>query len=303
MPTIIRQALTERVRRDPELRRVLADLSAATGLRVSYASALGVMEGELADRRPEVCVRVRAEAAGCRMCERFHLSLLEQAMKEPCTARCDAGLDVSVVPLRAAGQTLGYLECGGHAAEPASTLRVNRARHLLARAGVALGEAELAGLLAAVPVVPAERQAAVVNVMAVVARHLTARIDEQLARLDTPLPHLVVRACAIVRAEYAHPVKIKDVARRLGASEGHLSRTFHRATGLRFVEYVSRWRAERARACLRETERTVAEIAFACGFQSLSQFNRVFQARYGASPRQIRAAGRSGGDDGSGSAA
>lgn len=79
-----------------------------------------------------------------------------------------------------------------------------------------------------------------------------------------------------------------ELARRLDSSEGHLSRTFHRATGLRLVDYVARYRAERARVLLRGTERPITDIAFACGFQSLSQFHRVFRAQFGKRPRDIR---------------
>ena len=52
---------------------------------------------------------------------------------------------------------------------------------------------------------------------------------------------------------------------------------------------MARYRAERARAMLGEDEaRAVAEVARACGFASISQFNRVFKATFGASPRAMR---------------
>jgi transcriptional regulator GlxA family with amidase domain len=95
-----------------------------------------------------------------------------------------------------------------------------------------------------------------------------------------------------VRAEYAQPVAVPEIARRVGASEGHLSRTFHRATGLRLVEYVARFRAERAKEQLCESDQPVIDIAFACGFRSLSQFNRVFRAQFGLKPREVRAQAR-----------
>lgn len=63
---------------------------------------------------------------------------------------------------------------------------------------------------------------------------------------------------------------------------------FHHATGLRFREYVGRLRAEYARDRLLTTDRPVTEIAFVSGFQSVSQFNRVFRAVHGASPQCIR---------------
>jgi transcriptional regulator GlxA family with amidase domain len=56
---------------------------------------------------------------------------------------------------------------------------------------------------------------------------------------------------------------------------------------------LARVRAERAHTLLRETHQPVTEIAFACGFQSLSQFNRTFRTQFGQSPTQARQRARS----------
>jgi transcriptional regulator GlxA family with amidase domain len=58
------------------------------------------------------------------------------------------------------------------------------------------------------------------------------------------------------------------------------------------VSYVARTRFEKAAALLREGNLRVSEIAFATGFQSLSQFNRVFKKSSGKSPTEYRAAAR-----------
>jgi AraC-like DNA-binding protein len=58
------------------------------------------------------------------------------------------------------------------------------------------------------------------------------------------------------------------------------------------VSYVARTRFEKAAALLREGDLRVSEIAFATGFQSLSQFNRVFKKSSGKSPTEYRAAAR-----------
>lgn len=292
MPKIIRQALGEKIRRDPELQQLLADLGQAFGVRVVFAGPLGHREDEPRAEEAPLCARFRQDAAGCRMCARFQQTLFESALLHPATGRCEAGLNESAVPLRAVGQTLGYLVIGGHASEPLDRQHLNRARHLLSRVDVHVGDVELEDLLRRTPVIPPERQRALVNVLRLAAEHLTAKITERLIEPEGKLPPLVERACRMVRAEFAQPVVVPEIARRLGASEGHLSRTFHRATGLRLVEYVARFRAERARALLRETDRPVIEIAFACGFQSLSQFNRVFRAQFGMPPRDARTGAR-----------
>ena len=71
----------------------------------------------------------------------------------------------------------------------------------------------------------------------------------------------------------------------------HLSENFKQVTGINFVKYVARTRFANACDLLRNPKLRISEIAFAAGFQSLSQFNRVFKRFSGKSPTQYRAAG------------
>jgi AraC-like DNA-binding protein len=59
-------------------------------------------------------------------------------------------------------------------------------------------------------------------------------------------------------------------------------------TGINFVDYIARTRTEKARELLENSNLRISEIAFAVGFQSLSQFNRVFKKLTRQSPSQSR---------------
>ena len=61
---------------------------------------------------------------------------------------------------------------------------------------------------------------------------------------------------------------------------------------MNFVEYVAHTRFEKACRLLHDDGLQISDIAFAAGFQSLSQFNRVFKKLSGKSPTQFRAAKR-----------
>lgn len=188
-------------------------------------------------------------------------------------------------PRRRAAGGLGR-QCGGlvAATRGGPGRRADRARHLVARAGVTLGETELTRLLTGSPLVMPKRLAALGRMLRLVAERLAREIGE--AGLEKS--PLVEQACRIVQVEYRGPLSLGDLATRLGVSEGHLSREFHHAAGVRFVDYLARFRVERARAMLLTTETPVGEIARGCGFASLSQFNRVFRAAYATSPREAR---------------
>jgi AraC-like DNA-binding protein len=68
-----------------------------------------------------------------------------------------------------------------------------------------------------------------------------------------------------------------------------LSEKFKHVTGINFVDYVARTRFDKARELLADGDLRVSEIAFEVGFQSLSQFNRVFKKLSGKSPTEFRA--------------
>ena len=87
-------------------------------------------------------------------------------------------------------------------------------------------------------------------------------------------------------------LSLTQVAKAAETSANYLSEKFKEAVGINFVQYVARARYEKAAALLGDADLRVSEIAFAAGFQSLSQFNRVFKKLSGKSPTEYRASAR-----------
>jgi len=85
-------------------------------------------------------------------------------------------------------------------------------------------------------------------------------------------------------------LSLRRVAKAVNMHPNYLSERFKQVTGINFVEYVARTRFEKACTLLHDGDLRISEIAFAAGFQSLSQFNRVFRKLCGKSPTQFRAA-------------
>ena len=95
-----------------------------------------------------------------------------------------------------------------------------------------------------------------------------------------------------IQAHASEELSLGKVARAANTSPNYFSEKFKEATGENFVHYVARSRYEKATTLLRESDLRISEIAFAVGFQSLSQFNRVFKKFAGTSPSAYRMAGR-----------
>lgn len=91
-----------------------------------------------------------------------------------------------------------------------------------------------------------------------------------------------------LEANYQHPIAIKDAALICGYSESHFMRWFKEMTGTSFVQYLNRYRLEKAFEKIKTPEKTILEISEEVGFDNLSNFNRLFKKQFGQTPRAIR---------------
>jgi AraC-like DNA-binding protein len=82
---------------------------------------------------------------------------------------------------------------------------------------------------------------------------------------------------------------VDDLARAAGLSRAHFSREFRRAFGDSPHAYLLTRRMERAAALLRMTDRSVVDICFSVGLQSVGSFTTSFTRSYGLSPTAYRA--------------
>ncbi len=82
-----------------------------------------------------------------------------------------------------------------------------------------------------------------------------------------------------------------DLARVVGASPLLVARVINGAFGKSFHRFVNEYRVQEARRLLRESDLTIAEIAFDAGYDGVNTFNRVFERITGMSPAEYRQAG------------
>lgn len=288
MPRIIRQTLSAKLLQSPALDSLLSAFPRATGVALAFAAPLGQGEPPLQVGSVGLEAWLCTQPRGRRVRTAYWQRLVEAAERQPATLACSCGLSATAVPVRVGSQTIGALVTAAFLPAPPDQQALNRIRHLLSREGIDLPATELAELARATPVILPERLSALVFILQAASEHVATQLDERPAAPAAGLPELAQQVCRIIHADYASPIGVEHLARVLGVSEAHLSRTFHQSTGLRIVEYIARYRIERAHEQLCATRAPVARVAAACGFQSVSQFNRVFRARYGESPRDAR---------------
>jgi AraC-like DNA-binding protein len=104
-----------------------------------------------------------------------------------------------------------------------------------------------------------------------------------------PTARHLLRAKDLADARYFEPLGVDQLARVAGLSRAHFSREFRRAFGEAPHAYLLTRRLERAAALLRDTDRSVADICFSIGLQSVGSFTTSFTRVFGCSPTAYRA--------------
>jgi len=103
-------------------------------------------------------------------------------------------------------------------------------------------------------------------------------------------PTEIWKARAFIHTQADERLSLRRVADAVKISPNYLSEKFRKVTGENFVAYINRHRITKACTLLRDPKLRISEIAFAVGFQSLSQFNRVFKKAIAVSPTEYRRA-------------
>ena len=106
--------------------------------------------------------------------------------------------------------------------------------------------------------------------------------------LERAEPVEIWKARKFIHEHADEELSLTEVGKAVNISANHLSEKFKAVTGINFVDYVARTRFEKARDLLLNSNLRISEIAFAVGFQSLSQFNRIFKKLTRKSPTQFR---------------
>lgn len=90
-------------------------------------------------------------------------------------------------------------------------------------------------------------------------------------------------------ANFRNEIRLDEILRLTGMSKATFCRQFKRHSGKTFSEFVTHLRLQAAQSELIQTDRSVLEIALACGFSEVSFFNRIFRRLARCSPSEYRA--------------
>ncbi len=98
----------------------------------------------------------------------------------------------------------------------------------------------------------------------------------------------IERAYNYMLENYNKDIRLNDVANLVGMTEVAFSRFIKQRTGRSFIDSLNDMRLGHATRMLVDTTHSIAEIGFVCGFNNLSNFNRIFKKKKGCTPREFR---------------
>ena len=267
-----------------------AAFSEATGLPLKFAPAGKRRVGMRGSAKANpFCTHMAETEQGCRLCLETQATLaVGAATGQTFSATCHAGLTDSVVPVHVGNKLLGYLQTGQVALKKLTPANFRRIADFLKKGGADVDWETLEKAYFNTRLIERKQYESVLRLLEIFARHLSIAAEQIATQQMHAEPPLVSRAREIIEQRSGEELPLTEIARSVHASTFHFCKTFKRATGMTFTQYLSMVRIAKAKRLLANPQARISEVAFEAGFASITHFNRMFRRITGQSPTDFR---------------
>lgn len=233
------------------------------------------------------CAMLAEHPKSLAVCLQAHQDMIDHTGLLPHTVTCPFGLTETAIPVKLGSEVIGYLRIGQVLRHTPAKTDTNKVTREVERCGLKFSGA-LRKAWERNPLIPPDKYNAIVRLLSFFGEQLSALSNQLVVERQNAEPPLVQKARKYIDEHKTDALSLSDVAKAAGASVFHFCKVFHKATGLKFTDYVARVRLEDARTQLLNPNRRISEVAYDVGFQSLTQFNRMFKRVFGQSPTDFR---------------
>jgi AraC-like DNA-binding protein len=261
----------------------------ATGLPLVLRAA-GAFDAPMTGARnvSPFCTLMAGRSKSCSACLVMQQRMESEAVNGMQTFECFAGLNDSLVPIRLGEKVVAFLQTGQVLFRAPSEKQFRHAlKQILAWSSDADAD-ELHTAFFGTRVLTKPHYEAMLRLLSSFAQHLSLIANELMIKRATSEPLAVTKARTFIADHLGEDLALEQVARAAGMSAFYFCKVFKTATGLTFTDYVARARVEKTKQLLLNPNMRVSEAAYEAGFQSLSQFNRVFRRIEGQAPSSYR---------------
>jgi AraC-like DNA-binding protein len=234
------------------------------------------------------CALMAQSNHSCAACLQLQKRVEEEARLEPKTLKCFAGLCDSAVPVRVGDNLIAFLQTGQILLHAPAKADFARATRQLVQWGTEVDLKNLEEAYFQTRVVTRKQYESILRLLTIFAQHLSTLSNQLMVEKATEELPAVTKARAYIGERYAEELSLSEVAGAVNMSAFYFCKTFKKATGMTFTDYLARVRVEKVKNLLLNPHKRVSEAAYEAGFQSLSQFNRVFRRIAGEAPSTYR---------------
>ena len=234
------------------------------------------------------CALLARTNKSCSACLQMQQQIAEVAKVEAQTLRCFAGLCDTAIPVRVGENLIAFLQTGQVFLHRPSKREFKRVTRQLLQWGLEIDLKRVEETYFQTRVVSKRQYESIIRLLAIFAQHLAALSNQLMVREEKAESPMIARARAYIADHQSDELSLKEVARAVNTSAFYFCKMFKQAIGLTFTDYLARVRVEKVKNLLLNPHKRVSEAAFEAGFQSLSQFNRVFKKIEGMSPSDFR---------------
>jgi AraC-like DNA-binding protein/ligand-binding sensor protein len=224
----------------------------------------------------------------CSACLQLQRRVEEEARMEPKTLKCFAGLCDSAVPVRVGENLVAFLQTGQVLLHRPSQKDFKKFTRELINWGVDTDLKRLEESYFQTRVLEKKQYEAVLRLLTIFAQHLATLSNELMVSARQAESPMIARAKVFIAEHQHEEMSLRQVAGAVNTSAFYFCKMFKQATGLTFTDYLARVRIEKVKNLLLNPHKRISEAAYEAGFQSLSQFNRVFRKIAGEAPTTWR---------------
>jgi AraC-like DNA-binding protein/ligand-binding sensor protein len=281
--------IVSRLKQSEIFRDYQSAFETATGLPLVLRE-VGSFEPPLRGSRQTAsfCTLMGGPNKTCSGCLKLQAEMEDAHVTECTTFQCFAGLSESVVPVRIGERVIGYLQTGQVLLRSATEKSFAAAMAELGRWQNTVDVEQLRAAYFETRVLTKARYGAVLRLLSSFAQHLSLLSNELMIKQSSDEAPAIAKARAFIAENLEEDVCLDQAARAANTSPFYFCKIFKAATGLTFTDYLARARIERTKQLLLNPHTRISEAAYAAGFQSLSQFNRVFRRVAGEAPTDYR---------------
>lgn len=234
------------------------------------------------------CALMASTNHTCSACLQLQRKVEQEARLEPKTLKCFAGMCDSAVPVRVGENLVAFLQTGQILLHRPTKKEFTLATRQILKWGTEVDLKKLEEAYFQTRVLTKQQYESILRLLTIFAQHLSTLSTQLIVKEQQAESPVIAKARSYISDHQEEDLSLNNVAQAVNMSAFYFCKTFKKSTGMTFTEYLARVRIEKVKNLLLNPHKRISEAAFEAGFQSLSQFNRVFRKVAGESPTTYR---------------